>query len=505
MELNVTGGPWHDLLIGSIEGFDYEVKISKDNTIISMIYEKSGKTIKAVLLEVFRVLHAKGDATSFLRHIPKRTIALNIHSQDGSSQFILIDSGIEYIPYDKNNIIQKVEEMIKRIESLTNILLKVSLAYDIKLTELKDCDEEIKSTFFSMPLVNLLVAPLTKKCHSPDILEVSHGEIHLGITKTGAMVKEPFDFFERTVVFGGQEKDRIHVLHILAESAIISGFPLIIIDWTDSFRGLNVANQNIAELTKYKVELDPVGFPTKVFTAGVDIKVQVEYIDPEVLIELFGIGKNIAGQVIIEAFKKGNFKTIEELKKKISEIEETPKITPFVKREAQRIIEVIECIYPDIFSNTTPVEEITKKWARGLSRANILLFKGDDFRKSILILQTTLVALKNHLKSQGASNKMRAILFFTAGNMTIPRFSATYTNKRLASDVSEMTKYGCGLILEANDKIDINPDVSKLFFTSIGIIAGNDAAVVIENRKNYRVFIRPGLSDCCSKISSKIF
>ncbi|MEM4598931.1 MAG: hypothetical protein QW400_04575 [Candidatus Diapherotrites archaeon] len=499
MELKISSGPWSDLLVGEIEGFGYEVKANSKNTILSIIHEKEGKETKAVLLEVFHVLYAKGDAASFLKHLPKRTITLNLHSAELSNQFVLVDSGVEYIPYDEKRIAEKFEELLKRTETLKELIIKVSSAYDVKLKELNDCEDEIKSAFYSMPLINLIFAPIAKKSSSAEIIEVTHGEVHLGITRANATVKEPFDFFERAVVFGGQEVDRHHVLHVLAESAMLSDLPLIIVDWTDSFKGLNNPNKRLNELAKYKVELDPVGFPIKVFNSGSEVNAQIEYVDPEALIELFGIGRNTASQVIAEAFKRGGFKTIDELKKRIADIEETPKITPFVKREAQRIIEVIECIYPGLFVSSTPVEELTKKWARGLSRANILLLKSNDFRKDILILQATISALKAYFKSHGESSKLRWIIFFTAGNMTIPRFSANYTSKRLAADLAEIAKYGCGLIVEASDRVDLNSDVAKLFLSSIGIISGNDAAVVIENRKNYRALIRPGLSDCCKK------
>ncbi|MCX8190456.1 MAG: hypothetical protein N3F05_04495 [Candidatus Diapherotrites archaeon] len=499
MEIKVSAGPWSDLLVGEIEGFSYEVKANSMNTILSIIHEKEGESTKAVLLEVFHVLHAKGDVTSFLKHLPKRTITLSISSSNISHQFVLVDSGVEYIPYDEIRISQKLDELVKRTETLKELILKVSSAYDVTLTELNNCDNETKSAFYSMPLINLIFAPIAKRGHSAEIIEVTHGEIHLGITKANTTVKEPFDFFERTVVFGGQESDRLHVLHVLAESAMLSDLPLIIVDWTDSFRGLNNPNKRFDELAKYKVELDPVGFPIKVFRSGLEINAQIEYVDPEALIELFGLGKNTISQVLVETFKRGGFKTIEELKRRIADIEETPKITPFVKRGAQRIIEVIECIYPGLFVNYTPVEDITKKWARGISRANILLFKSNDFRKDILSLQATTAALKTYFKSKGESSKLRWIVFFTASNMTIPRFSANYTSKRIAADLVEMAKYGCGLIVEASDKVDINSDVAKLFLSTIGIISGNDAAVVIENRKNYRALIRPGISDCCKK------
>lgn len=499
MELKASGGPWSDVFRGNLEGFEYEAKMNGNGFLVSLIYEKKGNDINAVIAEVFKVLYAKGDVLAFLKHIPKRTMLVSVHTEEKTHQFLLVDSGPEYIAYNENVVNAKLDATIARVSSLASLFKQVSVAYDTDLIEIEECDEETKAAFFTIPIVNLIVAPITKKVSRAEVIEVSHGEIQLGITKAGAVVKEPFDFFERTLVFGSTWPERAHALHVIAESAMLSDLSLIIFDWEDAFRGLHNPNPNEDELKKYKVELNAVGFPIKVFKVGDELKVYVEHIDADALIELFGIGNTIAAQVIAETIKRGNFKTFDELKKKILDIEETPKITPFKKREAQRILELMEDIYPGFFSESVPLEEITKKWARGVSRANILLFSKEDMRKNMLALQTITKALKSHFKEKGETDKLRAVIIFTDSNMTIPKFRAGHTNNVIAADLAEMTKYGCGLIIECSDRVNINDNITKLTMSTIGIITGNDAAVVIENRKNYRVLLRPGLSNCCAK------
>jgi len=499
MELKASNGPWSDVFRGNLEGFDYETKINNSGLLVSLIYEKNGNGISGVIAEVFKVLYAKGDVLAFLRHIPKRTMLISLHTEEKTHQFMLIDSGSEYIPYDERAVTSKVDALISRVASLSGLLKQVSAAYDTDLLEIEQCDEDTKKAFFTLPLVNLIVAPITKKVSRPEVIELSHGEIHFGITKAGTTVKEPFDFFERTLVFGGSWPERAHVLHVLAESAMLSNLPLVIIDWEDAFRGLHYPNPKEDELKKYKAELDAVGFPIKIFKAGEELKAAVEHIDANALIELFGIGNTIVAQVIIETFKRGNFKTFDELKKRVMDVEETPKITSFKKREAQRIFELLEDIYPEFFSDGIPLEEITKKWSRNISRANILLFSKDDLRKNMLALQVAIKALKKYFSEKGQSDKLKAVLIFTAANTTIPKFKSNYINRAIASDLAEMVKYGCGLIVETADRINVSDDITKLGLSTIGIIAGNDIAVVIENRKNYRVFLRPGLSNCCAK------
>ncbi|MCD6478951.1 MAG: hypothetical protein J7L44_03635 [Candidatus Diapherotrites archaeon] len=501
MDFKLSRGPWSEIFKGTIEGFECEARVNKEGYLLSLIYEKDEKGITGAIAEVFKVLYAKGNISAFIENIPKRALAVMVHSEEKTHKFFLVDSGPEYVPYKEKLFKLKIEALIAKASSFAKLLKEVSAAYDTDLLDMEECSDEEKAAFFSLPIANLIVAPMIKKRSKLPAIEISHGEIHFGITKAGNVAKEPFDFFERTLVFGATVPDRMHALHVLAESAMLSGFPLIIFDWEDAFRGLHYPNPHGEELKKYKMGLDPVGFPTKIFRAGEELKAQVELIDPEVLIELFGTGKTIASQVIIEAFKLGNFTNLQELMQKIMEVKETAKITPFKKREAQRILEVIEDIYPGLLASSTPVEEITKGWTHGISRANILLFSREDMRKNLLVLHTVVRALQRYFKEQGKSEKLRAIVIFTASNETIPRFKAKYTNNVIANDLAQLPQYGCGLIVEAENKSNINDAVRKLIAATIGVISSNDVGIVIENRKNYRALLRPGLSDCCKKKS----
>lgn len=502
MELNLTHGPWTLIFKGESEGLESEIYINSESMILSIIYEKNkkGKAVGAVV-ELFKAFYTKGKISSFVETLPKRAIALIVHPGEKTYKFLLIDSGAVYVPYKEKMFAAHIEALIAKIASFSTLLQEVSTAYDIDLFEIQNCAEEEKSVFFSLPLANVLLMPVIKKRSESAIIEISHGEIHLGITKAGNIVKEPFDFFDRTMVSGGKKEDRTHVLHIFAESAMLSGMPVIIIDWEDAFKGLHYPNENYEELQKYKVSLEPVGFPVRIFTAGKELKAQVDLIDAQTFVELFGVGKTVAAQVIAEAFKLGSCANAGELIEKIDKVQESAKITPFKKREAQRIIKVINDAYPELLSGKIPVEEMIKPWTRGIGKANILLFSKEDLKKNLLILQTTVRALYYYLKQQGKSDKLKALLLFTDANEMIPKFKSKRVNEIIALDLSLLRSYGLGIIVEAEDKANIHDEVRNLIISHIGVIAGNDVGVVIEKRKNYRALVRPGLSNCCKKAS----
>lgn len=498
MEPNLTHGPWTKIFKGIVEGFESEIYTNPESMMLSLIYEKNskGKTVGAVV-ELFKIFYAKGKLSAFVETLPKKAMALVIHSEEKTHKFLLIDSGPVYVPLNKEFNI-RVEALIAKIVSFSNLLQDVSTAYDIDLIEIENCSDEEKAAFFSLPLINILAMPIIKRRGESTLVEISHGEIHFGLTKQGTVAKEPLDFFDRVMVFGGEAKDRFHVLHIIAESAMLAGLPVIIIDWDNAFNGLHHPNENEKELEKYKVKLEPIGFPIKIFKAGEDFKAQINLIDAQTFVELFGIGKNVAAQVIAEAFKFGPSRSIRELLENISKVEESAKITPFKKREAQRIVEVINDVYPDLFSGEIPVEEMVKPWARGLGKASILVFSREDMRKNLLILQTAIRAIYYHLKQQGKSDKLKGMLIFTHGNELIPKFKTKRVNEIVALDLSLLRNYGFGLAIEAEDRINIHDEIKRILISYIGVIAKNDVGIVIEKRKNYRALLRPGLSNCCS-------
>ncbi len=492
----LPAGPWDELASGTLEGLEQKVWIS-NGRIFSAIVEKDENGIAGVLLNAYKVLYVSGDVEAFLQKIPKKVLLLVVHTKVANHSFFILDSGASYVEFSTAAMRKEAKALLARIESASKVLKNVSKAYDVSFKELDECSDEEKAAFFSLPLLSALLAPSTTKKAKPLIVEFGHGELFFGITRAGTVAKEPFDFFDKTLVFGSLKDSRLHVLHIIAESAMLSGIPLLIIDWYGAFRGLKNPNNSRNSLENFKVSLDPIGFPCRFFDASKDIGVQLNNIDGRVLVELFGIGNNIASQIIEKVFSEAKFTTLNELLERIAAQEETAKVTPFKKREAQRALELIAHIYPELFVPEIKVSELFKKWHAGLSRANVVLLSPEDLRKSFLLLHSLINAISSYFPIQ-KTHKLKAVLLFTAANMCIPKFKAKYTHNKIAETLVEIANKGCAIFIECEDRANINENIQKLITATIGVVSQGDAAIVIKNRRNYRVLLRPGLSACCT-------
>lgn len=499
MDFKISNGPWTLLFEGVMQGHETELYANPKSIILAIVYETEKGKRKGALIECYKTFLSKGNLESFIETLPRRALSIVKHSKKETFKFLLIDSGAAYALYEEDAFIKETDALMAKIESFSSLVQEVSTAYDIDLLELENCTDKEKLAFFSIPLVGLLISPAVKRKEETLRIELGHGEILFGVTKRGTIVKEPFDFFDRTVISGGNKNDRLHVFHVLIESALLSNIPAIVIDWDNVFSGLHFPNEEIEELKKFKVDIEPIGFPIKFFKLGRELKADLNFIDPKSFLDAFGLLDKPQGVIIEQALAMGKSSDIFQLIDRVNKLPETEHITPFKKREAVRILMLIEGIYPKLFTGTNPIKEISGGWVRGIGRANILLLERGDPRKNLLVLQSIIGGLLQQVRSMGRSERLKALLFLCEGDNVIPLFKAGIVNKKMASDISQLREYGIGFIIELKDKVNIAKEVKARVQCYLTIINRNDVGVIVKNRKNYRVLLRPGLSKCSEK------
>jgi len=496
MEFKLSDGPWSTLFKGEIQGHALEVIANPAGLILAIVYESADGKKTGLLVQCYKVFLAKGNLEGFIDTLPRKAILLEKHSENQTNKFLLLDSGMTYSAYEENAAIQETDALMAKIRSFSSLVREVSTAYDIDLLDLENASDEEKMAFHSIPLVGLLISPAVKRKESAMRIEMGHGEIMLGITKKGAIVKEPFDFFDRVMVSGGGKGDRMHLFHVLIESALLSNIPATVIDWGNSFSGLKFPNENAEELKKYKVDLDRLGFPLTFYSVGQDLKADLNHIAPAAFLEAFGLAGTPQGVIIEQAMGIGKSGDIAKLIDRVNEIPEGEHVTPFKKREVIRILALIENIYPKLFSGANPIKQISQGWVRGIGRANIVLLEKNDLRKNFLVLQSVVRGLLAEFKAMGKSSGIKALLFLSEGNMVVPQFKGSSISGQIAADLAKAREYGLGFVIETKDKVNIAKEVKDQIQCSLAVIQGNDVGVSVKNRKNYRVLVRPGLSKC---------
>ncbi|GEM_PF-851054 len=499
MEFKVSNGPWQPLFEGKMQGHNTEVLVNPDGLVLALIYESEEGIYKGVLAQCYKAFLARGDLESFLETLPRKALMLARHSESETFKFLLLDSGTAYAAYEENAVVKETDALMAKIRSFSSLVQEVCTAYDIDLIEIEKASDEEKMAFYSIPLVSLLASPMIKKEEGALRTELGHGEIMLGVTKKGTIVKEPFDFFDLTQIEGGEKSDRLHLFHILIESSLLSNIPATIVDWQNVFTGLHFPNENVDELKKFKVETDPLGFPIKFFKVGQELKAELAFVDGEAFLEAFGLKGTPPGVIITQALAIGKSNSVGELIDRVNSIPEGEHVTPFRKREAVRILMLIDSIYPGLFSGNNPVKDISEGWVRGIGRANIILLEKTDMRKNLLVLQSLVSGLLAWFKTRGKSNSLKGLFFLSEADIAMPEFKARAVNERIAADVTAFREYGVGVIIESREKASISKKVRESMHCELAVINKNDVGVIVKNRKNYRALIRPGLSKCTEK------
>jgi len=370
----------------------------------------------------------------------------------------------------------------------------------LEFKELKEAEESVRNAFFAQPL---LVPFLSTASHpvpfaaaeTAEAAKEVAGEIILGVTKDNRVVKEPLSLFSSTIVAGGDEKERLHVIHLLIEGALLSNAATIVIDWKNSFEGLSSPMKNLQELKKFKVEIEPIGFPIKEFAVPQDVKVDLNNVNGQGLVDAFGVGENIVSNTIVELVSEGKLTSIQDLLKKVQTIKTGGDWNEFQKRKAMRVLKIMDLRYPNLFDGENKIEEIAKIWVKGIGRAGIVLLEGLDNRATLLVLQSLIAGMKEHFKKKGSSKKLRAIIVIPSAQNLMPT-EGGILQKQIIEDIIEMRDYGIGFVLGAPREVDLAQPVRAKTEARASIIKGNDVGISLRGRKSYRVFVRPGLSEC---------
>ncbi len=499
MELKVREGPWRLFFSGEIEGHEVEVYTNPESLILALVFEKEGGRRIGVLVEIFKVFYCRGALENFIETLPKNALLVEKHEKEETFKFFLIDSGITYAKYNEEEFSQETDSLLERIKSFSQMVTQVSRAYDVELLELEQCSSKEIEAFFSMPLIGLLVSPKarampveTKTVVVPE--SVSCGEIIFGLTKKGLVSREPISLFDRTIVYGGEEKDRKLLMHILIESALLSNIPTIVVDWNNSFKNLNYPNEEREKLQEFKVKIEPVGFPTRTFSIGKDIKADLNLLDAKSLVELFGFSSAEEEKILEAILKSGKHSSVFDAIKVVDALPLTENITNFKKNRVIRFLRLIDSIYPDFFGGENNIEEIVRDWNHRLGRAALINCEGRDETQVMIALLSLFRGLKIYFQEKGISEALKVFAFIPSAEKVVPRVRAKHINQLIATELLEMRKYGVGLAMSAPESVDVSKELKDNTRAMLSIIIRNDVGIQMTDRKYYRVLVRPPLS-----------
>ena len=495
MKFELRNGPWKTIFEGKFQEHEMEILMNPEQVMLVAIYEKEGEETVGVILQSFVIFSAVGEAETFIESMQKEAIILSRHDGKNTVQFLAIASKHVYVKAEAEKVLKSVDGLLEEVSGEGNKIESVAKSFDLHLTPLGKCSSAIKQSFFSQPFVIPMLAKEAKRIEieQEEALVNSGAEgaaVILGTSKTGKQIKEPLQMFQRTIVSDGTMQQREDFIRIVIESFLLTNTPVLIFDENNNFSSLAHPAKNFSELQTHGIQIDPMGFPTKEFKIAKSIKININNINSEGLMQLFGWSDEEAKKIIIEGQKKGNVKGLEQLSDNIESLETE---NPFLKKRIERVLNLINVLYPQMFDGDNNIEEIVQRKFKNIGRASIVSMGTIDPRALTLLLESLSTELINFFRKKGEAKTTRLLVVIPKIER-IFMIKENFALKEFIRMLTEMKRFGINFIIGTDKRNDLSKELLQLCETKTSIIKENDAAIDFPNSKNYRILVRPSLS-----------
>jgi len=178
----------------------------------------------------------------------------------------------------------------------------------------------------------------------------------------------------------------------------------------DKENELHELRKKISELQNHGVRIEPIGFPTKSFEPGTSVKVNLNVLSPDGILQMFGCRDKELEKILGIAMEKGKVESVGQLVKAIDSLESNETENQFLKKRLERIISLVEVIYPEMFAGENNLDEMVKSWFRKIGRASIVDIGALDARVLLFLLDSLSKELLKLFGKQGQGEKPRLLL-----------------------------------------------------------------------------------------------
>lgn len=501
----IAQGPWTLLLKGALQENELEVYVNPQKMVYVQLGRQENGQFVTCVCQFYKPYVAQGDVNGFVQTLPREVLVLTKHAQDETNTYLLLGSGPISVAWEESIILEQTDILLKKMEVGNSLLSEVARAYDITLKSMNEFPNNVSEAFFSVPL---LVPLLSTNAHlsnaplgegQPSVSAAAHmgampGEFVLGTTNTGLTVKEPVMFFKKTGVFGGRIEHRKHALQIIAEGALFSNIPVVIIDWENEFTTMRNPNPNPALLRAQKIEGDPIGFPLKEFLPGENLKIELSMLYPEGLTEVLGLMETDLGNNIIRFLHEHKISTIDEAKGILRQLPPSETTTPFHIASMSRVFTLLDQTFPGMFNGTNTIEEISKSWFQSIGRVGVLRVKNVAPKLRNLLIYTILRGVYELYSRCGISGRIKSLVIVPEAPMLFNYASEPALAKELERLFSQSNTQDVGFAFSSAHEIDLPKNILTLIEARLSVVAGRELGVTLAGRKNYRVSVRDAYS-----------
>jgi len=496
MDFKISFGPWETIFSGTFRNHKVELVENPSGILLSFVYEGKDK-FSGALVEPFKEFIGKGNIESFVESSNKKIRAL-IDSNSEDASLVIFEFDPIYVDFSSPSFVAEIDEVISKIYKENQRIVSVAKSAGITLEEIKDSGVKIVSLLEKPILIENILTKIklmnlsrsveqvglnTKM--NPDDLEI-FSSLQLGLSLNEKIIEEDVDAFFSSVAFGGSLNERNRLLQVICEGLLLSNKILVVFDLFNSFTGLNNPSTDFDELKKFKVKVEPIGFPVKSFVVKKNFGISLSSVPAESFFGSLGMGDNSIRDKMSELVV--NSKNIDEFENKIKSVVPSESFNEFEREKALRFVKLMSLRFEGLFIDTLPLNEFVKNWAGKIGKTNHINLSGlDDFSKKVLV-SCSLKAINDFFKMKNSRE-----LF-----VVIPEMHTILDNdelsKKIVSLLKELNSKGIGVMGSFEDKSYLSPELFDFFGTKLTVVKGNDIGVQPKGKKNYRVILRPTIS-----------
>jgi len=488
MDFKVDFGPWETVFAGQTFGHEVEIFSNPENFFLVFIYDKRDGKRAGAVVEGYKAFFARGAMDTFIQTIPRPCfgVAKSMGEKTGKIFFLSFDPF--FVDFKQDDFVRRIDLAIQKTEENSSVIIDLARSSSLELKDLSTVAKTEYAPILGDPFtIKTLIAG--RKQSGLSKVDISNNAIigdetppiiQLGLSKTREIIKEPIMNLKRTQIVG-QGFSLNYSMYIISENLLLENIPILIFDSDEYFVGLGTATPNYSALKDELVDFEPSGFPVKNLNVKDSIKISLKDTDLYFLLEMIGLGdeefqKNLS---LISFTMRVN--APEELLEKVSQ---TKELNDYEKLRAERLLNIINKSFSGLFGEAIPSSELTRAIAGKMGRAVILNTKTLSPEERLLFTHTIMRQITKGITETQQINC----------SLIIPNINDLFMRNqdKAITAITRLENRGVGFVIGSSKEL---PDeLAKTMTAKMNVVSGNDVAVSIKGKRNYRVLMRPNLS-----------
>jgi len=478
MAVDYPNGPWKKLFSGIYDEYTLSLLFNQEGYIITEIL--NNEKTKAVLT-ISQIIGVFGDAETFIETIPRNAIFLLEHSTKNNQKYILLQGDQDVLNFEQKDITDFVNDQFKKLKKDSKSIVNIANSYEINLKDYTELTPDMRTNIFSNPLslFSFITQNKNPKAFVSQVTENEKKEFFLGFYKTtNEKATEPMELFNKTFVFGQNDKS----IKILLENFSQSKINSIVFTYND-ISSMKYPNESSEVQEKNKSA--PMGFPLIDYKVGEKICVNLQDLPNNSFQELIGLKDNEISELISGVLTTKNSMTLDALIKDISEYS-SEKYTSYNLNLATRVIDLVKQETPGIYQGDFSISDAFKNYGN-LGNIYTVYINKNNLSSARAIIYNT---LKKIISFSGKEQRLLIVL---------PNFNDFFSrrdNDLLSKELFNMIQndnYNY-YIFSCPNEIDIKPELLSLATAKLSLLEDNEIGITLKDAKPFRFVLRPSFS-----------